>query len=83
MYLKQLGQDYYIFCLGKNGEPLRNQKIKLMVKHMYNNEQIYDTLTLDKTGRVKLGPLKGVEKVNASVSTGDLNFKDSWNIVND
>lgn len=34
MYLSQVGPDYFIYCLGKNGEQLRNQKITLTVKHM-------------------------------------------------
>ena len=33
MYLKQIDGDYYIYCLGKNGEPLRNHKVELKVTH--------------------------------------------------
>lgn len=59
-YLKKIGFDYFIYCLGKNGEPLSNQKIRIEIHHkdFPDISSKHDqTLTLDKTGRVKLGPL--------------------------
>jgi hypothetical protein len=29
LYLRQLGPDYYVYCLGKNGEPCGNRAITL------------------------------------------------------
>lgn len=83
LYLKQIGADYFIYCLGKNGEPLRNQKVNINVKHIDYQEAIHHTLTLDTMGRVKLGPLSGVEKVHATVNAPDVVFSDTWNIINE
>ena len=34
MYMRQIGKDYFIFCMGKNGDPLRNEKLTVKIKHM-------------------------------------------------
>ena len=40
-------------------------------------------MTLDKMGRVKLGPLEGVLKVRATCKSTDVGFKHSWKIINE
>ena len=83
MYLRQIGQNYYIHCLGNNGEPLKNQKINITARHKDFNDPVKKAITLDKMGRVKLGPLDGIERIEANVERHDNSISESWLISNE
>ena len=48
-----------------------------------DQERIEQTLTLDKMGRVKLGPLKGMETLWAQVRLNGVTFKETWRLMNE
>ncbi len=35
MYLKKENGNYYIYVLGKNGEPKEKTNVKIVVKHLF------------------------------------------------
>lgn len=61
LYLRQIGRDYYIHCLGKNGEPLRNEHVDIVARHHFYPSVGRQKMALNKNGIVKLGPLDGVQ----------------------
>lgn len=73
LYLRKENSDYFLYLLGKNGEPKRNANIVVTpLKFRYflyadaNKKQI--TLTTNKDGRVKLGKITSKTLVNVNVS---------------
>mmetsp|Transcript_16285 Transcript_16285/g.25169 ORF Transcript_16285/g.25169 Transcript_16285/m.25169 type:complete len:140 (-) Transcript_16285:527-946(-) len=67
-YLRRTGGEYFIYCLGKNGEAVVNQKVTVERYHKDFRSPLYDTLSTDKEGRILLKALDGVYKVAAKAA---------------
>ena len=63
LYLRRINRQYYVYALGRNGEPQTNGTIQVRVKHKDYESEVQESLNLDKHGRVGLGHLKDVDKV--------------------
>lgn len=49
-YLKSTAEGYYILLLGKNGEPKKDIKMKLSLKHKYLEKAFEVELDTDEKG---------------------------------
>jgi len=78
LFLRKEGGEYFIYLLGKNGEPRSNVNIKIKVMHrkFIKFGEVNEVLTTDKEGKVKLGHLKGCLGLNANVSL--YNIDNNW-----
>lgn len=69
LYLRRIDKQYYIYQLGRNGEPQTQGAIAVKVSHK-DFEAASQVLQLDKWGKVGLGRLENVEKVAAMTREG-------------
>ena len=76
LYLRRVNEQYFMYALGRNGEPQTNGKISVDVKHQDHPSFVSQQLNLDKQGRVGLGSLKDIQQIKG-------NFNDcheTWSI---
>ena len=66
LYLRRINKEYFVYALGRNGEPQTNGTIEVRVKHKDYESEVRESLSIGKHGRVGLGLLKDVERVHAS-----------------
>eukprot|EP00347_Sterkiella_histriomuscorum_P022623 403337784 len=69
IYLRKEKGDYYLYLLGKNGEPKKNVNVTIGIIHAkkgINNKARVD-ITTDKNGKIKLGHLRKVIGIDVSV----------------
>lgn len=57
---------YEVYVLGKNGEPKHGIDVNLCF-HLLGNHQVNVMLTTDNQGRIILGALKNVTRLNTNV----------------
>ncbi len=70
LFLSHQGGDYILEVLGKNGEPKPDRPVRLSFKHRYFREPAAVVLQTDGAGRIRLGPLPGIEEVRAEGPEG-------------
>lgn len=69
IYLRKENGDYYLYLLGKNGEPKKNVNVTIkMVHRKLGLKENTTNITTDKNGKIKLGHLKKVVAIDVSVS---------------
>jgi hypothetical protein len=64
VFLNKVGSNYYLHHLGKNGEPMVGTEILINLQYIWKSERVPFTKITDESGRVCLGPLKGVVSIN-------------------
>jgi hypothetical protein len=69
-HLSNFSGNYVYELLGKNGEPIPDQPIYFTFKHREFARPQNAQLKTDERGRVNLGPLTGLENVNAKAPNG-------------
>ena len=80
-FFKKIGKDNFIFVLGRNGEPIKNQEIEIHVKHKDFKDHISQNLTTDLEGKVCLGPLIDIEKISANAVLDGNHKSETWLIM--
>ncbi len=65
LHLSQVDGNYIIEVLGKSGEPLPDQGVNLTFDHRDFFQSISVSLKSDQSGKIPLGPLAGIERVDA------------------
>ena len=85
VYMRKQGKDHFVYVLGKNGEPRQDVNLGVEVMHkLFNpsegNSVGQITLTTDKEGKVKLGPLKKV--IAVAINARLFNINHTWFIGN-
>ena len=65
LFLGRDGDDHVVHVLGKNGEPAAGRPVQFDFKHRYFREPAHATLQTDDRGRIRLGPLDGIDQVTA------------------
>eukprot|EP00347_Sterkiella_histriomuscorum_P016748 403352004 len=71
LYLRKQQGDFYLYLLGKNGEPKPKQTISVQFAHLYFPQDSIESsvsLITDQEGKVKLGNLKKIAMIRASCS---------------
>ena len=69
-YLRRLNGSYYYYALGKNGEALKNVCVNFTFHHsIHDNESKYATLYTDRDGKIDLGNLDRIFKVDTNFSS--------------
>ena len=76
--MRKIGKNYFVYCLGRNGEPQTNGTVNLSIKHK-DKATVKESLDLDKNGRVGLGELKDIEFVSAQIDA-QYNIQETWYI---
>ena len=85
MRFAQDASGYELYALGKNGEPIVNAPVQLNFISDYFTYPIERSAITNKTGSVKLGFMRGVTMVNASLiqSSGKSTITKSWALPDD
>jgi hypothetical protein len=66
MYLRRESDQYYVYVLGKNGDPISGQSVEVKAVHKNNTQEpCTETLVTDKRGRVHLGTLNDINRITA------------------
>jgi 5-hydroxyisourate hydrolase-like protein (transthyretin family) len=78
MFLKREIDEYFIYVLGINGDPIAKKTLEVSAFHMDKNEHI-QTLVTNKKGRVALGSLANINNISATLT--DVGTK-TWLIIN-
>ena len=76
LYLRKEKGEFYIYLLGKNGEPKSSVNVNVRFAHPHlidNNDMKKIVLKTDKEGKVKLGHLKKIVGLTAEVTLFNLN----------
>ena len=84
LYLKYTPDGHQVYLLGKNGEPKANVPISFLFRNKFSPNQIHQKLQTDKEGKVSLGKLEEITRVEATISQhGDIvSFQRQWNVNN-
>ena len=85
LYFRKIGQNFFVYMLGKNGEAKANRQILIYAKHKdFDKTEEYELFT-DKEGKVGLGQLNNILWIKAEVTDlndnggeGDLELSDKW-----
>ena len=57
MYLRKIGKDYFIYALGRNGEPQNGTSIGVWLRHKDYSVEAAESMKTDHQGKIKLGEL--------------------------
>lgn len=68
LYLRKLGKEYFVYHLGRNGEAHANQELSIEVQHKDFKKSVKELLRTDSGGKVALGALEGVKRLEVSVN---------------
>src|SRR3990167_1008667 len=66
-YLSQNGKNYTLNFLGKNGEPLSNQKLSITFTPLYLNQNHSETFETDAKGQINLGDLRTISNISVNM----------------
>ena len=80
LFLRRSEAGYRIEARGKNGEARPGQPVHLELHHRDFREAVTVTLRTDGTGRIGLGPLSGIDRIEAGGSGGKTR---SWPLLAD
>lgn len=75
-YLTRDGNDWVIEVIGKNGETIDGAVVSLSLQPNVRVAKIEQRLQTDASGRVVLGPLSGVVRLDYTVAGGPSNQRD-------
>lgn len=68
-HLSKIGEGYVYELLGKNGEPVADQQIVFQFRHReFGDQTVTSALRTDERGRVTLGGLERIARVDAAES---------------
>jgi len=74
IYLKPSQDGYYIYVLGKNGEPKSKIRVNVNLQPKFYHDSIYETLETDEDGKITLGKLENIASITVdSTASGNLN----------
>ena len=79
IYLRKEEGSYYLYLLGKNGEPKKNVNLTIKLIHLkmrqnaMRSDGVTVNITTDKNGKVKLGHLRKVVGFEVNVQLFNLN----------
>ena len=82
MYLRKIGGDYFIYVLGRNGEPQVKTDINVNAFHKDFDNGNHTNLKTDKEGKVGLGSLKDIKNITANCTNGGQSINEKWTILN-
>ena len=79
-YLRKIGDEYFLYLLGRNGEGCEGKKVKLLLRYPGGN--IKTELTSDSEGKVGLGKLPLVTDISATYKDEHLHGarSEAWSI---
>ena len=80
LHFRRTDAGYAIELLGKNGEPKAGRPVHVVLKHRAFRDSVDAALQTDAAGRIDLGPLPGIDSVNARVSDS---LTDTWQPTRD
>ncbi|MDD4888462.1 MAG: hypothetical protein PHU85_00900, partial [Phycisphaerae bacterium] len=70
LFLVRADGKYYIDVLGRTGETLARRPVNVSLKHRDFIEPVHAALQTDENGRVTLGELADIVRIDASTATG-------------
>ncbi|MFK7817913.1 MAG: hypothetical protein AB8G99_04300, partial [Planctomycetaceae bacterium] len=70
MHFGRVGEQFVIDVLGRTGEARADVAVRVEVKHADFKKQVKKDLKSDKSGRILLGELAGIEQVSATLPDG-------------
>ena len=70
LHLSKIDGQYVIDVLGKTGETRADQPVNLVLKHQEFRDPVKLTLKSDASGRIKLGALQNIDRVQATGPDG-------------
>jgi prolyl oligopeptidase PreP (S9A serine peptidase family) len=83
MYLRKVGQDYFVHVLGRNGEAQKNNGVITTCYHKDHQATAKQTsLITDQDGKIGIGPLKDITRVTAKCRNSNLDVEETWTIIN-
>ena len=68
LFLRREEESYYLYHLGKNGEPISGTELDVSILYIWKRDRETSQVVTDEKGRVKLGLLNGVTLVEAAAS---------------
>ncbi len=74
LHLATTAEGHVLHLLGKTGEPRGGRAIALTFKHVAVNYEVAVTLETDEHGRIELGALPGIQRLDAALP----NAHQSW-----
>jgi hypothetical protein len=82
MYLRKVGPDYFVYVLGRNGEPQVKADVSITSHHKDFSDSHSTYLKTDKLGKVGLGNLKDITSISANIKNGGKDINETWTILN-
>ncbi len=70
LFLARAGDRWSVQMLGKNGEPKSRRPVDFDLKHREFRQLVHVTLQTDELGRIELGNLKDITRVQARTADG-------------
>lgn len=69
IYLRKEQGDYYLYLLGKNGEPKKNVNVNIKLIHLQlgSHSDTNTNITTNKNGKIKLGHLNKIAALEINV----------------
>lgn len=64
VFLNKVDNNYYLHHLGKNGEAMTGTEILISLQYIWKSERVSFTKITSESGKICLGPLKGVVSIN-------------------
>lgn len=83
LHLARAQGRYYLRLLGKSGEARAKQVVNLTCHHPDFNRPIHRTLMTDEKGVIDLGPLVGLEKIQAHTASSPTQVNHTWPLPRD
>lgn len=77
-YLRRIRGEYFIYVLGKNGEPLEDTNVTLQFTHAILGQKEGIQKKTDEDGRINLGQLQNIILINAKIQGIHGNFVHNW-----
>ena len=77
-FLRAKDGKYVLLFLGKNGEPQKRIRARVYLNHAHFKNNVHFTLDSDKKGKIQLGSLNNISKVQ--VNADGVSLTKSWDI---
>ena len=71
LFLQNIGGDYVLRVLGKNGEAQAHIYVKIYIKSKYLKYELSESLETDAEGALSLGDLRDITKIRGEVNMGN------------
>jgi len=80
IHLARTAAGFSLAVLGKNGEPVKDRPVRVVLKHREFTQTVDALVQSDAQGRIDLGPLGGIARIEASGQEGPAH---SWVLPTD